>query len=107
MGKKRCKPRPTRERIEVYKKTHDEWYPEYQLATKNWVYEKKIVEVSFLELTRLDEKPQWRCCVWGADDDGRDFDSYVREEAWKMFLTVIAMEYVDKKVLEKLGFINA
>ncbi|MCA9495832.1 MAG: hypothetical protein KC589_02730 [Nanoarchaeota archaeon] len=57
-------------RIDVFKKTSDDWYPNYP---------NDMVKVSFLKLPNIlqNSDDEWRVCVWGNDDFGleRDFQS--------------------------------
>lgn len=69
----------------------------------------KLVEVSFIELeqTHPDDLLLWRVCAWGDDDMGleKDFDN--RYDAWRCFVKVISMEFVDQQALKDLGFQSA
>lgn len=91
-------------RVDVYKLTQDDWYPEYSCE------DGKLVCVSFLKtgpesLTGYD----WRVCVWGADDCGmeKDFPKERENEAWCCFLEVIGMRFVNVQNLKDLGFVSA
>jgi hypothetical protein len=102
--------------IQVYKKTHDDWYP-------NWHFDGycdgmepgsyHLVRVSFYDLNQHG-KPEpgwdrWRVCVWGADDDGmeQDFEDHRYEDAVSCFLAVIERDSIDKAFLKNLGFVRA
>lgn len=89
-------------RVEVFKRTQDEWYGNYKIVGDERVSD--LVEVAFLNLM-----PGWRVCVWGNDDCGleRDFDSDSESEAWNIFLQVIGMDFVNMQALRGLGFIAA
>lgn len=92
-------------RVDVFKKTNDEWYPAFEMGGE------KLVEVSFIQLTPWlpVEERLWRVCVWGNDDCGmeRDFAPNEETHAWTIFLNVIGEEYVDMKFLLSLGFVSA
>ena len=96
-------------RVDVFKTTTDDWYgsyilPEYHKGFKD----KMLVEVSFLgNITDYDKsRPAiWRCCVWGNDDCGMDFDCNSEAECWTTFLRVIGMENVNQEDLKTLGFV--
>lgn len=93
------------ERLSVFKLTDDDWYPAYKInGYHNGINSPKMVEVTFLQFL---DKSGWRCCVWGADDDGRDFDDNDREKVWDMFLYLIKQPKVNKGMLNDLGFVNA
>ena len=53
-------------RVDVFKKTNDDWYPAFEMGGE------KLVEVSFIQLTPWlpAEERIWRVCVWGNDDCG-------------------------------------
>ena len=92
-------------RVDVFKKTNDDWYPAFEMGGE------KLVEVSFIQLTPWlpAEERIWRVCVWGNDDCGMERDFQPNEErlAWTTFLTVIGEEYVDMKFLSDLKFVTA
>ena len=92
-------------RVDVFKKTNDDWYPAFDMGGE------KLVEVSFIQLTPWlpEEEREWRVCVWGNDDCGMERDFAPNEEnlAWTTFLNVIGEEYVDMKFLLSLGFVSA
>ena len=46
-------------RVDVFKKTHDDWYPAFEMDGE------KLVEVSFIQLTPWlpVEERVWRVCV--------------------------------------------
>jgi len=92
--------------IDVYKPTHDDWYPSYQV--EGWD-NLQLVCVSFIQ-TGPDPargNGQWRVCVWGADDCGMERDYDDRSEAMTMFYRVISWEFVDLTLLLELGFVSA
>ena len=92
-------------RVDVFKKTNDDWYPAFEMGGE------KLVEVSFIQLTPWlpVEERVWRVCVWGNDDCWmeRDFNPNEENLAWSIFLNVIGEEYVDMKFLLSLGFVSA
>lgn len=91
----------------VFKRTIDDWCPNYNIESDARV--SGLVEVSLLKLFDGD----WRVCVWGADDLGmekdfeKDFYPKAKDVAFDCFLTVIGMETVDMPQLKKLGFVYA
>jgi hypothetical protein len=92
-------------RVEVFKRTQDDWYGNYKVAGDQRVSD--LVEVTFMNLYPGSESPAWRVCVWGNDDFGleRDFDN--EAWAWNIFLQVIGMEFVNQQGLRDLGFVSA
>lgn len=86
-------------RVEVYKRTTDDWYPAFTSS------EGDLVEVSFLQL----REDGWRVCVWGNDDAGmeKDFPHDQENSAFCCFLEVIGMDDVTVDSLVKLGFVSA
>lgn len=96
-----------RARIDVFKRTEDDWYPAYIL--KGWYKGKrnpKLVTVSLLQLRAYADNDGWRVCVWGGDDTGleRDYlndDYYSAEE---LFQHIISLEFVNVDTLKSLGF---
>jgi hypothetical protein len=99
-----------RKAIRVFKFTDQSWYPSYKLASYKLdgyykgLADRLLVEVSFLQLTDGD----WRVCVWGADDFGKEKDFPVkdRQAAWDLFVKVISQESVNVEYLKDLGFKN-
>ena len=86
------------ENIEVYKKTSDDWCPNYY---------KELVKVGFTSLLKGPDYKMfgvWRVSVWGDDDLGmiRDFDN--RDEAFNFFISVIKLEILASDKLKKMGF---
>lgn len=94
-------------KVEVFKRTTDNWYPSYNL---NNDYDNKsmLVEVSFIELS-FEDDIYWRVCVWGGDDCGMEMDypKHKESECWNMFLQVIGLDYVNMNNLKELGFYSA
>jgi hypothetical protein len=89
-------------RINVFKKTKDNWYPNYEERISG----DSLVEVSFMKLYPSEEYPEnYRVCIWGADDFGMEKDFVTENEAWVVFLEVIGLEFVNHRELEELGFI--
>lgn len=92
-------------RINVYKKTNDDWYSNYKIKEGD-----DVVQVSFTQ-TGPDPKNfkgEFRVCVWGNDDCGMERD-FGKEEATalNMFMQVIGLPSVDKIKLKELGFVSA
>ena len=88
-------------RIEVFKKTKDDWYDSYYL--KNLPKEESnLVGIDFFQL----------CCsqpVWCISIHDNDFDEYERifaneSEATEIFLKILQQEYISKEFLLTLDF---
>lgn len=94
-------------RVEVFKRTQDEWYGNYKIVGDQRVSD--LVEVSFINLSPnvSPGEPNWRVCVWGNDDLGMEQDLENETEAWNIFLQVIGMDYVNRDKLLALGFVSA
>lgn len=90
------------EKIRVYKRTIDDWYPSYRIETMATT-PRLIVEVSFLEFPN---NAGWRVCAWGGDDCGleKDFKREQRDAAWATFVEVISQKTVEKWWLKDKGF---
>lgn len=92
-------------RVEVFKLTHDNWYPSHYL--KGWhqgVENQMLVKVSFMSLS----DGQWRVCCWGNDDMGLERDFATEIEAHTVFLQIIGWESVSQHRLKsELGFYPA
>jgi hypothetical protein len=91
-------------KINVYKKTNDDWYPNFKIENGD-----DLVRVSF---TQTGPDPNlgygdWRVCVWGNDDCGMERDFILEGEALNIFYQVIGWDSVDMDKLEKLGFVSA
>jgi hypothetical protein len=89
------------ERIECFKPTNDDWYPNYPNDT---------VRVALM--VNMDNKGEiWhRVCVWGADDCGMEMDFVGKENkilAVELYGKVISLPYVDRPILKKWGFVSA
>lgn len=85
----------------VYCVTTDEWYGNYKIKDDARVSD--LVKVSFLKLS----DGNFRCCVWGNDDFGLEFDHPEEAVVWNLFLQVIGMAEVNQAPLRALGFIPA
>ena len=100
-------------RVEVLKKTNDNWCGSYTVAgwpssTGPGTVEQMFVEVIFNgNIAYATEAPLYRTCVWGNDDCGMEFDSHLEGEVWNKFLQVIGMDSVDMVALRELGFVSA
>ena len=94
-------------RVEVFKRTQDDWYGNYKIVGDQRVSD--LVEVTFMNLlpTTGPEPTNWRVCVWGNDDCGQERDFESETEAWNIFLQVIGMEFVNLQALRDLGFVSA
>lgn len=98
-------------RVDVFKRTSDDWYPSYELAQWNkGIEHQKLVEVSFLQ-TGPKPKPliggEWRVCIWGGDDCGMERDFADEKVAWCCFLEVIGLNDVTMAALKERGFVGA
>ena len=96
-------------RIEVLKKTNDEWYGSYSVqgwpsSTNIGTVEQMFVLVVFNGMLG---DGTWRTCVWGNDDLGMEYDCDNEAECWNKFVQVIGMDYVDMLTLRVLGFVSA
>ena len=100
-------------RVEVLKQTNDDWCGSYRVSgwpssTGPGTVNQMFVNVIFNGNIAYDtEAPLYRTCVWGNDDCGMEFDSYLEGEVWNKFLQVIGMEFVDMEKLRELGFVSA
>lgn len=95
-------------RVDVFKRTQDDWYGSYKLQPIYGPEGGMLVRVSFLgNICPPDEVPLYRTCVWGNDDCGVEFDTYLEGQAWNIFLQVIGMRYVNRDALKELGFVSA
>ena len=95
-------------RVEVLKPTQDNWHGSYSVDGYNGVRNHMFVEVIFNgNISPPGETPLFRTCVWGNDDCGMEFDSYLEGEVWNKFLQVIGMKFVNRDELIKLGFVSA
>lgn len=95
-------------RINVFKRTEDDWYGCYKIRDDARVED--LVEVSFTQ-TGPDPKNfngEWRVCVWGNDDCGmeRDFGND-ETAALNMFYQVIGQKFVNMGYLTHNGFVSA
>ena len=88
-------------KIEVFKQTSDDWYPNYIVGDGRL----QLVRVNILELY---EEKSWRVCVWGNDDCGMEKD-FINDEltSWRAFAEVISLDDVTKDALTKMGFVQA
>ena len=88
-------------RIVRFKKTQDDWCPNYPNN------EVKVVCSTNME----HEGKVWhRVSVWGDDDLGMEIDFFGKDgmkKAGDMFLKVIKLKFVNKNVLKQLGFVMA
>ena len=94
-------------KVEVFKKTQDDWYGNYKIVGDCRVSD--LVEVSFMSLgpSVLPGQKNWRVCVWGNDDCGMERDFEDETEAWNIFLQVIGHQYVNRVSLINLNFVSA
>lgn len=97
-------------RIDVFKRTSDDWYSSYELSQWNkGVEHQRLVEVSFTQ-TGPDPKHgggEYRVCVWGGDDCGMECDFTDEAKAWCCFLEVIRLEDVTMAALRERSFVGA
>jgi len=87
--------------ISVFCETQDEWYGNYKIRGDARVSD--LVQVSYLPLS----DGTYRCCVWGNDDMGLEFDHANQEYVWEIFVQVISQQYVNQAPLRALGFVPA
>ena len=90
-------------RVEVLKKTNDNWCGSY---TVNGYGPDKLMFVEVVFNGNIGDGV-WRTCVWGNDDCGMEFDCATETECWNKFLQVIGMDFVDMVALRELGFVSA
>lgn len=94
-------------KINVFKRTEDDWYGNYKIANDCRVSD--LVDVMFTQ-TGPDPKlglGEWRVCIWGNDDCGMERDFVLEGEALNMFYQVIGWEFVNKGALASNGFVGA
>lgn len=96
-------------RVDVFKRTSDDWFPSYSLQQWNkGVESQMLVEVTFCTTgPKPPHNGDWRVCAWGGDDCGMEKDFKDETLAWNCFLQVIGMEEVTMKALEDMGFVSA
>lgn len=82
-------------KIECFKKTNDDWYPNYSGDR---------VRIFF---TPLLDGVTYRVAVWGNDDFGLEMDGTDKEEMLSIFNFVKSLDRVDKAILIERGFTNA
>lgn len=87
-------------RIEVFKKTEDDWYPNYQILMVRVTYHGNIA-------LPTEDVPFYRVSVWGADDCGMEYDTDNEKEAYTIFMQTIGLKYVNMADLKQLGFVPA
>jgi hypothetical protein len=85
-------------KINVFKKTKDNWCGNYKIIDNREVFD--LVEVSFMQLL----SGEWRVCVWGNDDFGVERDFKDQTAAFVVFQAIIQEEYVNKNTLLTCGF---
>lgn len=96
-------------RVDVFKRTSDDWYPSYTLNQYNsGVDHQKLVEVSFTQTGPIPPTiGDWRVCVWGGDDCGMERDFTDKKTAWECFLDVISLDDVTMNSLTERHFVRA
>ena len=82
--------------VEVFKKTSDNWCPNYPGDT---------VQVSYLG--KLLDTEEYRVCAWGNDDLGMEFDHTSESVVWQKFIEVISLEDVTISKLKEMEFVSA
>jgi hypothetical protein len=80
----------------VFKLTYDNWYPSYKI--KGWY--NGILEHNLVEIWQVEKG----IAAAGADDFLLMKFFETEEESLRMFLEIIALDYVDKKWLTDRGF---
>ena len=91
-------------RVSCFKPTSDNWCGNFKIAADARHVDKGYVQVSFMQL--LPSK-LWRCCVWGNDDMGMEFDSHNKRIVQNIYIKVCLMEDVTILKLKQLGFTPA
>ena len=81
-------------RTEIYKKTNDNWYPNYNTNEVKLKYIGKLSDGKF------------RVACWGNDDFGINKDFETEIEAIDMFEKLKLKEFINHKDLYDLGFTN-
>lgn len=93
------------QRVSVYCLTTEDWFPSYELRTvfgsANGIETPRLVEVTLQK--RYRDYP-FRITVSGADDYMMVLDSQDEAKIRNAYLEVIAMPYVTRESLKKLGF---
>lgn len=84
-----------RHTVEVFKKTSDEWCPNYPGDTVRVSYRGNI------------GNNVYRVCAWGDDDLGMEFDHESESVVWQKFIEVISLEDVTFEKLIEMGFVSA
>lgn len=79
----------------VYKKTTDDWYPNFP---------DDQVKVILCQTGTTTRPGEFRVSVWGGDDFGMEIDSEDLNEAKMVFSLVKEMKIITKTELRKLGF---
>jgi hypothetical protein len=79
-------------RTEIYKKTTDNWYPNYNIDEVKLIYNGKLRDGKF------------RVSCWGNDDFGIDKDFEDETESIKVFEQLKAKEIINHQDLYNLGF---
>ena len=88
-------------RIDVFKKTSDNWYPNYP---------NDMVKISFLKLPNIlqNSDAEWRVCIWGNDDFGLERDFQSKKEAMKTFEIISDQDSISADfLLKQLNFWKA
>jgi hypothetical protein len=91
-------------KIDCFKPTLERWYSEFKIASDARHQNRSFVHVSFIGPM---SNGFYRCCVWGNDDYGFEFDHQNKEYVLSMYVTVCQMENVASDVLATLGFVRA
>jgi len=86
-----------------FKETTNNWYGNFKISEDQRHVGKRYVHVSLLELNN----GQFRCCVWGNDDLGMEYDSEEYKTVENLFLDIALKDVINFKDLEEMGFIDA
>ena len=94
-------------KMQVFKLTDEDWYPSFKLA--GYYQGKKglpLISVAYLELSRAPGElhPQYRVCIWGADDFGMKRDYHCELAALEMFHLILQQDVVRTSFLKEHGF---
>lgn len=92
-----------RQRIEAFKRTHDDWCSNFKIEQDMRYKDVKLVVVTFHKNFTVDGGLH-RVSVWGNDDLGMDYDTQDELEAMSIYKDLVSLEYVDKDRLLAIGF---
>jgi hypothetical protein len=86
--------------VEVFKKTHDEWYPSYGDCHASTG---PLVRVVFREIEDdVGQQPVWVVSAFGIDDFGLERMFDVESDAMKCFIKILHWRHVDQEPLQRI-----